>query len=288
MNRKTMNWKTTLVLTSSTLFLGLGSANAIETPTDLIEKLKAAIAAKNMQAASKLVEWGHAPIPAYRIFKMSLADCFPPAQCKIEVVEMSAEHKNPQGDYKFSVVPEGELKLIDSSVGGSDGFSMPFAKVGTEYKIIIGEPTEAGFAQTKASVDARKIAEELAPDLLTGEALPADGGGTAAAYRDYLAAIARNDTNFLAQHGTEGDRYFFGTAYKSNPTKAAINLDLIRLETIKEPTIKAGYVKDNRAVLLVSGANGQGWTTEGAVTFVRESNKWTIEDKTYLSYPPLS
>jgi len=274
------------ILLSFTVFFSSYPVHAIENPQALAAALSSAIAAKDMNSASKLVEWGQAPVAAYRIFKMSIADCFGPATCKVAVVKMTEEEKNPQTDYKFAVIPEGQLKII-SSEPGDGGFSMPFAKVGNAYKIILGQQTEGAYAQARSAADSNKIAQGLDADLVsTGKPLPIDGGELAAAYREYLAAIARKDTSFLAQHGTEGDRYFFGTAYKNNPVKAEVALELAALENIIEPKIKGGFIKDDRAILLVSGSSGQGWTTEGAVTLKRDSGKWLVEDKSYLSYPP--
>jgi hypothetical protein len=257
---------------------------AAATPVELAAKLKAAIDAKDIDAASKLVAWEQAPIPAHRVFKMSVADCFG-AQCKVETAEMPEEEKKPQADYQFSVPPEGKLKITQPD--GSEGLSMPYGKVNGDYKIILGQQTKEAYAEAKAAADARKIAESLDADLIaSGQPLPAGGGEVSSAYRDYLAAIGRKDTAFLAANGTAGDRYFFGNAYKNNPAKAAIALDLARMESISEPTIKGGFLKDNRALLLVSGVNGQGWTTEGAVTLSRNDGKWAVEDKAYSSYPP--
>lgn len=261
------------------------SAFAADSPKSLASELQSAISAKDLGAASKLVEWGQAPVAAYRLFKMSIADCFSPAVCKIEVVEMTEEEKKPQLDYRFTTVPEGQLKVISSD--GEEGFRMPFAKVNTTYKIIIGSQTPEAYAQTKAATDAKKIAQEMDPDLLSnGQLLPADGGEPSAAYREYLAAIARGDKAYLAQHGTVADKYFFGNAYKDNPVKAEVAMDLAKMESITTPTLKGGFIKDNRALLLVSGPSGQGWTTEGAVLLMQEGGKWVIEDKSYLSYPP--
>lgn len=267
------------------LFAATPQAQAAETPQALAAQLSAALQAKDMNAATQLVEWGQAPVAAYRIFKMSMADCFAPAQCKIEVATMNDDERKPQADYHFTVEPEGKLKIMNP--GSSDGFNVPFAKVKDQYKIIIGEQTSEAYAQAKTETDAKKIALELDPDLLTsGQPLPADGGEPSAAYREYLSAVARGDSAFLAKHGTAGDQYLFGQAYKDNPTKAAVALELARMETITQPTIKGGFIKDNRAMLLVSGPSGQGWTTEGAVTFFRDSGTWSIDEKRYLSYPP--
>jgi len=280
-----MNRIVKLSLLSLTLVTGIERAFAAETSKALASELTSAIAAKDLNAASKLVEWGQAPIMAHRMFKMSVADCFAPATCKIELAEMTADEKKPQQDYHFTTVPEGKVKIVPPE--GGEGLSLPFAKINNQYKIILGAQTPEAYAQDKAAADAKKIAQELDADLIsTGQPLPADGGAPSAAYREYLAAITRGDTSYLAQRGTTGDRYFFGQAYKDNPVKASVALELAKMESITQATVKGGFVKDNRALLLVSGPSGQGWTTEGAVTLVQEGGKWAVEDKSYRSYPP--
>jgi hypothetical protein len=281
-----MNRIIQLSLVSLSLFSGTEQAFAAETPNALASELSSAIAAKDLNAAGKLVEWAQAPVVAYRMFKMTLADCFAPATCKVEVAAMTEEEKKPQPDYHFTTVPEGKLKITPPD--GNGGTSFPFAKINNQYKIIIGAQTPESYAQVKAAADAKKIAADLDADLVgSGQPLPADGGAPSAGYREYLAAITRGDTAFLADHGTSGDRYYFGTAYKNNPVKAAVALELAKMESLAQATVKGGFVKDNRALLLVSGLSGQGWTTEGAVTLVQEGDKWVIEEKRYLSYPPI-
>ena len=258
-------------------------ASAQDTPKALSEKLSQAIQSKDLSAAEKLVEWDDAPVAAYRIFKMSIADCFT-SKCGIEVAKITEDEKKPQEDYHFIVMPEGKIKLTGSD--GSEGFSMPFAKLNDTYRIILGQQTDQAYKEAKAATDVNKIANQLDPDLVSsGEALPADGGTLSETYRQYIAALKKGDTEYLAQHGTSGDRYFFGKAYKENPIKRQIALDLAQLEGIAEPKIEGGFKKDNRAMLLVSGTNGQGWTTKGAVTLLQEGDKWVMEDKSYLSYP---
>ena len=260
-------------------------ALAIDTPDALAAQLRSAIESKDIEAASKLVEWRQAPITAYRMFKMSVADCFAPASCKIETAAISEQNKAPHDDYYFPIAPQGEIKIIPPQ--GGDGFSMPFAKINDSYRIVIGQQSDKAYQETKNAANARNIAQELDPDLLSsGDALPADGGEPLKAYREYLAAIARGDSTFLAQAGASGDRYYFGKAYKDNPLKTAITIDLIRMESVNEPKIQAGFIRDNRALLLVSGTNGQGWNTEGAITLMKDSDRWAIEDTRYVSYPP--
>ena len=198
---------------------------------------------------------------------------------------ISEEETKPQGDYYFPTKPEGKIKIVQPS--GGEGFSMPFAKIDGGYRIIIGEQTEKSYADTKAAADPQKIAEGMDEDLATtGKKIAADGGEFLAIYKSYLAAIAKGDTEYLAANGTAGDKYFFGKAYKDNPVKRGVALELARLESIKEPTIKGGYEKDGKAILLVSGVNGQGWTTEGAVLLMQNDGIWAMEDRSYVSYPP--
>lgn len=280
-----MNKFATLLLLSISVCVGTNSAGAAESSKALAAALDAAIKAKDINAAVKLVAWEQAPIMAHRFFRMSIADCAIAANCKVEVAEMSAEEKQPQQDYFFATPPEGQLKLV--SPEDTEGFSMPFAKVGAEYKIILGQQTEESYAQSKAAADAKKLAEELELDVVsTGQGLPAGGGDPAAAYTKYITAIKDGDTAYLGQQGTQSDKYFFGDAYKDNAIKNAINLELARMENIAQPVVKGGFIKDNKAVLMVSGTNGLGWITEGAVLLLLTDGKWTMEDKFYASYSP--
>ena len=265
---------------------GTAIAQLATSPADLASALRSKIEAKDLVAAGKLVEWGNAPIPAYRIFRMSIADCFTPAKCKLEIQPFDKGDGAPPPDYVFPVPPEGQLKL--SVVGESDGFTMPFAKIGNEYRFVIGQLNADGYAQAKLATDARKVAEALDADLISsGVPLPADGGEPGKAFQRYLSAISSGDTAFLGEHGTAADRYFFARAFKDNPIKAGIALELTRLESIAIPTIKEGFQKESKALLLLSGTNALGWTSEGAVLLLKsEAGVWEMEDKSFQSYPP--
>jgi len=263
----------------------LNDAAAAGSPKELVEKLTKALRDKDMAAASALIEWGQAPVAAYRIFKMSMADCFAPTLCKVELLPFNDATENPQPDYRFAIPPEGETKL--TIPGESGGFSMPFAKVGSEYKFVLGQPTEEAYLLSKANANARKIAELVEPDLVAnGKELPANGGAQAASYQNYVNAISKGDTEYLSKKGSTGDRYYFGGAYQSNPVKAGIALELAQMENISTPTILGGFFNEHKAVLLVSGKNAQGWHTEGAVTIMNENGEWTVEEKQYESYSP--
>jgi len=276
---------------TSILFIGvfafsftIQQATAADNPQGLLDELKAVIAKKDVNAATILIDWGNAPVQAYRMLKMSVADCFAPAKCQIATGPLTEADKTPNENYYFPVAPEGVIRI--KSEPEEEGFSMPYAKVNGSYKIVIGQLTEKSWNEVKLAADASKIAKEMASDIVTsGKPLPADGGEPAKAYREYLAAVAKGDTDFLAQHGSQGDLYFFGTAYKANPTKAAITVDLTRMEVIAEPIIKGGFIQDSRAVLLVSGLNGLGWITEGAIILAQKDRKWSIEDHRHEGYP---
>ncbi len=281
-----MNYHILTNIISFTLILGVPYARALDNPKALADNLSAAMSKKDMNAATKLVQWDKAPIAAHRLFKMSIADCFAPKLCKVEITSISDEEKKPQLDYQYSVIPEGQIKIIEAD--GNEGLHMPFAKINNEYKIILGQQTDQAFAQAKASTDALKIAQELDPDLVaSGQKLEIDlTVEPSSSYFRYVEAITNGDTAFLAQSGTAGDRYFFGTAYQDNPVKKEVALELARMENIPKPTIKGGFIKDNKALLMVSGSNGQGWASEGVVQLILDAGKWSIEDKLFLSYEP--
>lgn len=274
-----------LLLVNLSVSLSPFSAYAAESSKALAAALEAAIKTKDINGAVKLVQWDQAPVMAHRFFRMSVADCAIAANCIVEIAEMSPEEKQPQQDYFFVIPPEGKLNLV--SPEDTEGFSMPFAKIGAEYKIILGQQTDEAYAQSKEAADAKKLATELDAELLaSGQALPADGAEPAIAYKAYISAINEGNTTYLAQQGTQSDKYFFGEAYKDNPIKSTINLELTRMESIAQPVIQGGFVRDNKALLLVSGTNGLGWPTEGAVLLLKNGSAWAIEDKLYASYAP--
>jgi hypothetical protein len=252
----------------------------------LANEFQAALKSGDIEGAEKLVRWGNAPVEAYRLFRMSLADCLSPAKCSVKTAPMSDEEKAGQANYFFSPAPEGQLVLKDAE--NNEGFKLPFAKINGSYQVILGNVTKVGRDRILESANPNNFGKELAPDVIEeGVKLPANGGEQFEAYREYSQAVARKDKVFLATKGTEKDRFFFSKFYSEKPVKEKIALELTRLENLVDPIFEDGFVLENRAVLMLKGKSGLGWDAVGAVALTKEAGVWGVNDKIISGIPPV-
>ncbi|MCB0354772.1 MAG: hypothetical protein KDD64_14650, partial [Bdellovibrionales bacterium] len=124
------------------------SCLAADSAEGLVKALTQAIKDKDISAANALVDWRNAPVVAYRFFQMSIADCFDPPFCKVSTGPLEEADRSPQGGYVYAVQPEALLKVIPGD--GNGDLTLPFAKVGSEYKIVMTQDTPETIARAKA------------------------------------------------------------------------------------------------------------------------------------------
>lgn len=116
---------------------------------------------------------------------------------------------------------------------------------------------------------------DVAVTPLPGQPLPADGGEPGAAYRAWLAALAKGDVAALRKLGDSGHAYRFP---EDDPSQVKESIKDLRDGTPLQAEILRGLVDGDSAVLWVEGSDRDDIRRGGRVRMQREDGAWRFAE----------
>lgn len=115
----------------------------------------------------------------------------------------------------------------------------------------------------------------ITPELAPGQPLPAGGGEAGKAYVAYLAALQKGDVDAIARFWPKEKAAKMLAARKDPDFKES--LDMLKLFSPKNVTVKGGTLRDAIADLDVVGKDADGNVMDGKVRMVRDGTTWRLE-----------
>ena len=180
-------------------------------------------------------------------------------------------------------LPAGDtVERIDggwNSTDPEDGFSFGgqgtvAIKVNTDQRVIgryfLDKPSD--FFDKTFQFDFTWDATVLAGSM-TGTPIPPGGGEIGAAYRKYLAAIAKGDLAALRTTVTTAKAADVPNLKGADAKKI---VELMQLFELKTATISGGFQRDDAAALLVKGVGFDKSPSDGRVILQREGGVWKV------------
>jgi hypothetical protein len=116
---------------------------------------------------------------------------------------------------------------------------------------------------------------DVAVTPLPGQPLPADGGEPGAAYRAWLAALAKGDVAALRKLGESGRAYRFP---EDDPSQVKESIKDLRDGTPVQAEISRGLVDGDSAVLWIEGSDRDDILRAGRVRMLREEGTWRFAE----------
>jgi len=110
-----------------------------------------------------------------------------------------------------------------------------------------------------------------------GTALAGDGGAPGAAYNAYHTALLKRDRTAVKSSLSADLRETMASAEKKNDVDGFIRW-LLREHPDKSVRITKGYVKGDRAVLVITGESSAG-KLAGEVMMLKEGSGWRVDDE---------
>jgi hypothetical protein len=127
-----------------------------------------------------------------------------------------------------------------------------------------------------------RFAVDVAPDPQPGAALPAGGGAAGQAYVAYIAAIQRGDVDAMARYMAK-DKADAMLAARGKPDFKD-GLDIFKLMSPKEVTVKSGSASGTSATLEVEGKDADGNRVAGQVRMVADGDAWRVDEESLTTY----
>lgn len=287
-------------------------SHAASTPAALAKALQGALDKGDFEAARTLADLGDAPAELHFFYLDSVRECAGEATCTVSTASASDELRQQLKDQAAQLhaqAPEVEgmitvaVKSKDGS--GSGTLKMPYAKVGSDYKIASIHYSPAEFAALRAKTDDALVQElftagirddrgELKTDWAkTAAKLPADGGDAGKAFvaqsRAMSAAVdAKNPDAAMHSGGKMAEIVFRDKGFDGKPIPQVDRqrkLFVQSLRMLRDVKIDGGYVLGNDAVLVIEARNGIGWTVRGPILLSRDGDAWERAGDHFVSYP---
>jgi predicted lipid-binding transport protein (Tim44 family) len=116
---------------------------------------------------------------------------------------------------------------------------------------------------------------DVAVTPLPGTPLPIDGGEPGAAYRAWLAALAKGDATALRKLVDSGHAYRFP---EDDASQVKESIKDLRDGTPLQADIARGLVDGDRAVLWIEGIDRDDIRRRGRVRMLREEDAWRFAE----------
>lgn len=298
------------------LALGAATCTAAGNPQGLATALQAALAKGDADAVLASADLAGAPAMAVYMLADLPNECDEGAVCTVSVKPLDAAWKADNAkqmleqDAEWGVAPEGLIEIAAKDAGeggGSSEMSLPYARVGGQYRIVIGRYTAARLAELKATTPQAAALKTLEGGIYdsaagerdttwatTAEVLPADGGEAGAAFlakvQAMAAAIKANDPDAAAIAGGDWGKAVLGaTDYAGKPVPLEARKRKLRAQGVRmlvEARVLGGWRKGATAVLVVEGTNGAGNIVRGAQLMELADGTWTDAGKDVIEFPP--
>ena len=292
------------------------TADAAATPAALATAIEKALETGDPDALVAQVALDQPSAMALFVLLDMPGDCAGDVVCRATAGPLDEEWRAEQvagmaerGE-EMAVAPEGMI-TVEGRSEGEDGSSslrvrMPYAKVGGEYRVVMGRLTAAKLAELRATTPQMAADGTLAGgiyDPATGERdmewkikatpLPADGGEPGAAFLAGVAQVATavkaNDVDAAAAARGEWGRIVLGaTDYEGKPVPLADRQRKLRSQAVRfvvAARVLGGWQHGDTAVLVVEGTNGAGNTVRGAQIMQRQEGVWTDAGADLLEIP---
>ena len=302
-----------LTLLAALVACPLSTALAASSPEALARDLQKALQAGDMKAARKLAAIERAPAELHFFYFDQVRECATEATCTTSLAPIDAEYRESlkqqaQEAGAEPVEPAGLVVVTTKSRDGSGSGSMkmPYAKVGSEYRLASMGYTDAEFARRRAMTGEQLMHEMLAAgvyDSAKGERrtdwaqvatrLPADGGAPGQAFVRQTSAMAaavdaRDPDAAMRAGGTWARMVFADKGYDGKPIAKDLRqrkLEVQALRMLRDVKVQGGYQLGDDAVLVIEARNGIGWTERGAVLVSRDGDAWELAGRQTVGYP---
>jgi hypothetical protein len=289
------------------------SVQAASTPAALASAFQVALDKGDFDAARKLADIDATPAELHFFFLDTVRECSVDANCKVSTAaadDKMREELARQAQSLNAEAPQVEGMLaveITSKTGsGSGTMEMPYAKVGSDYKLVSIHFTPAEFAALKAKSNESLLAEFVAKCIIpsgkmepradwatAANPLPADGGEPGKAFvaqtRAMTVAVDARDPDAAMRSGGQmaeiifRDKDFEGKPIPLADRKSKLHVQSLRM--LRDVKVSGGYQLDNDAVLIIEARNGIGWVVRGPIMLIKESGSWDFAGGNTVSYP---
>lgn len=296
----------------SSLLAASACCQAASTPAALAKALQSALDKGDFDAARQLADIGNAPAELHFYYFDTVRECASEATCKVTTAAADDELRQrlkAQAEQLHAQVPavDGEVEVaVKSKDGSSSGtVEIPYAKVGSKYKLTSIRFSDAQFAAMRAKSDQALVDELFAQGIrdsggeprtdwaTAATKLPADGGEAGKAYRAQTtamaAAVAAKDPDAAMHSGGQmatimfRDKDFKGNAIPLADRQRKLQVQSLRM--LREVNVKGGYQLGDDVVLVIEARDGIGWIVRGAVVLTRDESNWDRTGANTVSYP---
>jgi hypothetical protein len=245
------------------------------------------------------------------------SECSGETVCTVSIAPLDAEWEKSNAEQlagegvAYATKPEGLLKIAGkprdpkAASSGSMNASMPYAKVGSDYRLAVPKYTAAKLAELKATTAQAAADKTLASgvyDATTGERdlqwkskatpLPAGGGEPGAAFlakvKAMTAAVKANDVDAAAKAGGPWGEAVLGATNYAGPVPIEERRRKLRTQAVRfitEATVLGGYELGDFAVLVIEGRNGVGNDVRGAQFMSRMDGAWSVAGNEVIELP---
>lgn len=296
----------------STLVAG-SCSHAASTPEALAKALQGALDSGDFEAARKLADIDAAPAELHFFYFDAVRECSSEAACTVAATPATDEfrrHLKDEADRINAQAPpiDGLLSVTLKSRDGSGSgtMEMPYARRGSDYKLVSIQYSPDGISALRAKTSEALVQELFAQGLRdTGNSeprtdwataatrLPADGGEIGRAYvaqtKAMAAAVDARDPDAAMRAGGQmaaivfRDKDFEGKPIPLAERKRKLHVQSLRM--LRDVKVDGGYRLGETAVLVIEARDGIGWNVRGPVVLAQEGDSWEFAGKQTVAYP---
>ena len=272
---------------------------AADSPTALAQRMQKAVAAKDVDAFAAEFDQLGALTGMEQFAALNLVRECQEMTCTLTAGPLTPEateelKKDPE--MEPTAQPEGVIVLAAKSADGTGQMSgnLPYAKVGSGYKIVGARLKADHLAKLKATTAQAATEEKVAKGIGGDPAwkskatpLPADGGEPGQVFLAEVkaigAAVKAKDVDAAAKAGGGWNEMVFGATEDGKPVPLATRQLALRVQSpriIVDARILGGYVNGDHAVLVIEGTNGAGNTLKGPLVMSKhyKDGRWFKSD----------
>ena len=301
---------------ATTFFLALataGCADAAPTPQALAKALQAALDGGDLEAARTLANLDGTPADLQFFYLDAVRECASESRCSVATAPVDAGFREQlaeqaKRDHVDAPPIEG---LLDVTMKAKDGSSsgtmrMPYAKLGSDYRIVTPQLSPAEIARRRALA-----ADELLRQMFAGgiydpasrtrrtdwataaRKLPAGGGEAGAALvahtKAMAAAVDAKDPDAAMRSGGDmaaivyRDKDDAGKAIPREARQRKLHVQSLRM--LRDVKVIGGYQLGDDAALVIEARDGIGWIERGAILMSREGAEWDVTGKQLIAFP---
>lgn len=304
-----------LMISATTLAVMLtltACSQAASTPDALAKALQSALSKGDFDAARQLADIENAPAELHFFYFDTVRECSSEATCTVTATAADDEllqQLKAQAEQLHAQVPtvDGMIKVAVKSKDGSGSgtMEMPYAKIGSEYKLTSIQYSDAEFGALRAKSDQALVDELFAQGIRDSQGesrtdwataaskLAADGGDAGKAFvtqtMAMAAAVDAKDPDAAMHSGGQlativfRDKDFEGKPIALAERQRKLHVQSLRM--LREVKVKGGYQLGDDAVLLIEARDGIGWIVRGPVVLSRDGSDWDRAGANTVSYP---